>query len=117
MEITNNEKQNVSSRCSLPLVLAPAAMGGRTWARMFVRLKDWDQRDPQPAPPLPLLNAPPKRLIRLTKRGLSPAACRRSAASAVRQLDMELEDHAGKGHDALMAARDTLLELAGKIRC
>ncbi len=27
---------------------------------------------------------------------------------------MELEDHAGKGHDALMAARDTLLELAGK---
>ena len=29
-------------------------------------------------------------------------------------FDMELEDHAGKGHDALMAARDTLLELAGK---
>ena len=27
---------------------------------------------------------------------------------------MELEDHAGKGHDALMAARDTLLELAAK---
>ncbi|MDP1217115.1 efflux RND transporter permease subunit, partial [Klebsiella pneumoniae] len=29
-------------------------------------------------------------------------------------FDMELEDHAGKGHDALMAARDTLLELAAK---
>ena len=27
---------------------------------------------------------------------------------------MELEDHAGNGHEALMAARDTLLELAAK---
>ncbi|MWT63673.1 multidrug efflux RND transporter permease subunit, partial [Escherichia coli] len=29
-------------------------------------------------------------------------------------FDMELQDHAGAGHDALMAARDKLLELAGK---
>ncbi|TXC44917.1 hypothetical protein DP140_26650, partial [Salmonella enterica subsp. enterica serovar Weltevreden] len=28
--------------------------------------------------------------------------------------DMELQDHAGAGHDALMAARDQLIELAGK---
>ncbi|VDZ98933.1 Acriflavine resistance protein F Protein envD [Salmonella enterica subsp. enterica] len=27
---------------------------------------------------------------------------------------MELQDHAGAGHDALMAARDQLIELAGK---
>jgi multidrug efflux pump len=27
---------------------------------------------------------------------------------------MELQDHAGAGHTALMAARDKLLELAGK---
>lgn len=29
-------------------------------------------------------------------------------------FDMELQDHAGAGHDALMAARDQLIELAGK---
>ncbi len=29
-------------------------------------------------------------------------------------FDMELQDHAGAGHEALMAARDQLLELAGK---
>ncbi|MWL74596.1 multidrug efflux RND transporter permease subunit, partial [Escherichia coli] len=29
-------------------------------------------------------------------------------------FDMELQDHAGAGHDALMAARDRLLELAGE---
>ncbi|MCP0723186.1 hypothetical protein KU617_23775, partial [Salmonella enterica subsp. enterica serovar Montevideo] len=30
-------------------------------------------------------------------------------------FDMELQDHAGAGHDALMAARDQLIELAGSL--
>jgi multidrug efflux pump len=56
----NNEKQNVES------VFATVGSGpggnGQNVARMFVRLKDWDERDPKTGSSLPSLNAPPKRL-------------------------------------------------------
>ena len=82
----NNEKQNVESVFAT-VGSAPAAMG-RTWPVCSFVSKTGTSATRKPAPPLPLLNAPPKRLIRLTKRGLSPAARRRSAASAVRQASI-----------------------------
>ena len=82
----NNEKQNVES------VFATVGSGpggnGQNVARMFVRLKDWDQRDPQTGTSFAIIERATKALIRLTKRGLSPAARRRSAASAVRQASI-----------------------------
>ncbi|MGU0057043.1 hypothetical protein ACVXG7_22830 [Enterobacter hormaechei] len=58
----------------------------------------------------------PKRSTKSRKRAFrqQPAAISGLGSSA--GFDMELQDHAGAGHDALMAARDKLLELAGKIR-
>lgn len=76
----NNEKQNVES------VFATIGSGpggnGQNVARMFVRLKDWDERDPQPVHLLPSSNAQPKRLTKLKKRASLPAVRRPSAVWA-----------------------------------
>ena len=112
----NNEKQNVES------VFATVGSGpggnGQNVARMFVRLKDWDQRDPQTGTSFAIIERATKAFNQINEARViasSPPAISGLGSSA--GFDMELEDHAGKGHDALMAARDTLLELAGKIRC
>ncbi|VTN10759.1 Acriflavine resistance protein B [Raoultella terrigena] len=68
---------------------------------------------PPAAPPLPLSSGRPKPLTRIKEARVfasSPPAISGLGSSA--GFDMELEDHAGNGHDALMAARDSLLELA-----
>ncbi|HCM5094394.1 TPA: multidrug efflux RND transporter permease AcrD [Klebsiella pneumoniae] len=105
----NNEKQNVES------VFATVGSGpggnGQNVARMFVRLKDWDQRDPQTGTSFGATKAF-NQINEARVIASSPPAISGLGSSA--GFDMELEDHAGKGHDALMAARDTLLELAGK---
>jgi multidrug efflux pump subunit AcrB len=54
------EKDNVVSVFST--VGSGPGGNGQNVARMFVRLKDWDERDTKRAPRLPLLNAPPKPL-------------------------------------------------------
>ncbi|MCC7982825.1 efflux RND transporter permease subunit, partial [Klebsiella pneumoniae] len=109
----NNEKQNVES------VFATVGSGpggnGQNVARMFVRLKDWDQRDPQTGTSFAIIERATKAFNQINEARViasSPPAISGLGSSA--GFDMELEDHAGKGHDALMAARDTLLELAGK---
>ena len=109
----NNEKQNVES------VFATVGSGpggnGQNVARMFVRLKDWDQRDPQTGSSFAIIERATKAFNQINEARViasSPPAISGLGSSA--GFDMELEDHAGKGHDALMAARDTLLELAGK---
>ncbi|VFT74114.1 aminoglycoside efflux pump [Klebsiella aerogenes] len=109
----NNEKQNVES------VFATVGSGpggnGQNVARMFVRLKDWDQRDPKTGSSFAIIERATKAFNQINEARViasSPPAISGLGSSA--GFDMELEDHAGKGHDALMAARDTLLELAGK---
>ena len=109
----NNEKQNVES------VFATVGSGpggnGQNVARMFVRLKDWDQRDPQTGSSFAIIERATKAFNQINEAQViasSPPAISGLGSSA--GFDMELEDHAGKGHDALMAARDTLLELAAK---
>ncbi|MGR8801389.1 efflux RND transporter permease subunit, partial [Klebsiella variicola] len=109
----NNEKQNVES------VFATVGSGpggnGQNVARMFVRLKDWDQRDPETGSSFAIIERATKAFNQINEARViasSPPAISGLGSSA--GFDMELEDHAGKGHDALMAARDTLLELAGK---
>ncbi len=109
----NNEKQNVES------VFATVGSGpggnGQNVARMFVRLKDWDQRDPQTGTSFAIIERATKAFNQINEARViasSPPAISGLGSSA--GFDMELEDHAGKGHDALMAARDTLLELAGE---
>ncbi|EPJ5726914.1 efflux RND transporter permease subunit, partial [Klebsiella pneumoniae] len=109
----NNEKQNVES------VFATVGSGpggnGQNVARMFVRLKDWDQRAPQTGTSFAIIERATKAFNQINEARViasSPPAISGLGSSA--GFDMELEDHAGKGHDALMAARDTLLELAGK---
>ena len=109
----NNEKQNVES------VFATVGSGpggnGQNVARMFVRLKDWDQRDPETGSSFAIIERATKAFNQINEARIiasSPPAISGLGSSA--GFDMELEDHAGKGHDALMAARDTLLELAGK---
>ena len=109
----NNEKQNVES------VFATVGSGpggnGQNVARMFVRLKDWDQRDPETGSSFAIIERATKAFNQINEARViasSPPAISGLGSSA--GFDTELEDHAGKGHDALMAARDTLLELAGK---
>ncbi|HCI4632419.1 TPA: efflux RND transporter permease subunit, partial [Klebsiella quasipneumoniae subsp. similipneumoniae] len=109
----NNEKQNVES------VFATVGSGpggnGQNVARMFVRLKGWDQRDPQTGSSFAIIERATKAFNQINEARViasSPPAISGLGSSA--GFDMELEDHAGKGHDALMAARDTLLELAAK---
>ncbi len=109
----NNEKQNVES------VFATIGSGpggnGQNVARMFVRLKDWDERDPTTGSSFAIIERATKAFNKIKEARVfasSPPAISGLGSSA--GFDMELEDHAGNGHEALMAARDTLLELAGK---
>ncbi|WP_202616497.1 efflux RND transporter permease subunit, partial [Escherichia coli] len=107
----NNEKSNVES------VFATVGSGpggnGQNVARMFVRLKDWDQRDPTTGSAFAIIERATKAFNKIKEARVfasSPPAISGLGSSA--GFDMELEDHAGNGHEALMSARDKLLELA-----
>jgi multidrug efflux pump len=106
-----NEKDNVES------VFATIGSGpggnGQNVARMFVRLKNWDQRDPTTGSSFAIIERATKAFNKIKEARVyasSPPAISGLGSSA--GFDMELEDHAGNGHDALMSARDKLLELA-----
>ena len=107
----NNEKSNVES------VFATVGSGpggnGQNVARMFVRLKDWDQRDPTTGSSFAIIERATKAFNKIKEARVFfciPPAISGLGSSA--GFDMELEDHAGNGHEALMSARDKLLELA-----
>lgn len=88
---------------------------GQNVARMFVRLKDWDERDPKTGSAFAIIERATKAFNQINEARVfanNPAAISGLGSSA--GFDMELEDHAGQGHAALMAARDKLLALAGK---
>jgi multidrug efflux pump len=87
---------------------------GQNVARLFVRLADWDARSAD--------GSAGAIIERATHafRDIKEARVIASSPPAISGLgnsagfDMELQDHAGMGHTALMQARDRLLELAGQ---
>ncbi len=107
------EKANVAS------VFATVGSGpggnGQNVARLFVRLKPWEARDAD-------LGSADAIIERATRafRHVNEARVFASSPPAISGLgssagfDMELQDHAGLGHDALMQARDRLLDMASK---
>ncbi|WP_426448001.1 multidrug efflux RND transporter permease AcrD [Siccibacter colletis] len=107
-----HEKDNVTS------VFATIGSGpggnGQNVARMFVRLKDWDDRDATTGTSFAIIERATQAFSSIKEARVfasSPPAISGLGSSA--GFDMELQDHAGAGHDALMAARDRLLALAG----
>ncbi|RJT21520.1 multidrug efflux RND transporter permease AcrD [Buttiauxella izardii] len=106
------EKDNVLS------VFATIGSGpggnGQNVARMFVRLKDWDERDPKTASSFAIIERATKAFRQIKEARViasSPPAI--SGLGNAAGFDMELQDHAGAGHDALMQARDQLIDMAG----
>lgn len=109
----NHEQANVAS------IFATVGSGpggnGQNVARMFIRLKDWDERDAKTGTSFAIIERATKAFNSINEARLfatNPPAISGLGSSA--GFDMELEDHAGNGHAALMAARDTLLDLAAK---
>ena len=105
------EKDNVQSVFST--IGAGPGGNGQNVARMFVRLKDWDVRDPKTASSFAIIERATKAFSRIKEARIiasSPPAI--SGLGNAAGFDMELQDHAGAGHDALMLARDQLLDMA-----
>jgi len=107
------EKDNVLS------VFAPVGAGpggnGQNVARMFVRLKDWQDRTDSHNTAFAIIERATKAFEKINEAKViasSPPAITGLGNSA--GFDMELQDHAGLGHNALMNARNTLLELTQK---
>ncbi|WP_312690576.1 multidrug efflux RND transporter permease AcrD [Kosakonia sp.] len=108
-----HEKANVESVFST--VGSGPGGNGQNVARLFVRLKDWDERDPTSGSAFAIIERATKAFNRINEARVfasSPPAISGMGSSA--GFDMELQDHAGAGHDALMAARDRLLDMASK---
>ncbi|EIC82993.1 multidrug efflux RND transporter permease AcrD [Serratia sp. M24T3] len=90
---------------------------GQNVARMFVRLADWDDRTSGANTSFDIIDRATKEF---SKSKYNDARIIASSPPAINGLgnssgfDMELEDHAGLGHAKLMAARDSLLDMAGK---
>ena len=107
----NNEKDNVAS------VFAAVGSGpggnGQNVARMFIRLKDWGERDPKTGSSFAVIERATRAFDKINEARVyasNPPAISGLGSSA--GFDMELQDHAGLGHEALMAARDQLLQMA-----
>lgn len=108
-----HEKENVQS------VFATVGSGpggnGQNVARLFIRLKDWEARDTTDGSAFAIIERATKAFSRIKEARVfagSPPAISGMGSSA--GFDMELQDHAGAGHDALMAARDKLIQLASQ---
>lgn len=109
----SHEQANVAS------IFATVGSGpggnGQNVARMFIRLKDWDERNAKTGTSFAIIERATKAFNSINEARVfatNPPAISGLGSSA--GFDMELEDHAGNGHAALMAARDTLLDLAAK---
>ncbi|MGA8120524.1 multidrug efflux RND transporter permease AcrD [Rouxiella badensis] len=90
---------------------------GQNVARMFVRLADWDDRTSGKNTSFDIIDRATKEF---SKNKYNDARIIASSPPSINGLgnssgfDMELEDHAGLGHAKLMAARDSLLDMAAK---
>ncbi|CAI1948914.1 Acriflavine resistance protein B [Serratia quinivorans] len=105
------EKQDVLSVFST--IGAGPGGNGQNVARMFIRLKDWDLRTSGANSSFDIIDRATKEFNQIIEARViasSPPAITGLGNSS--GFDMELEDHAGLGHDKLMAARNQLLQLA-----
>ncbi|RWR00832.1 multidrug transporter [[Pantoea] beijingensis] len=105
------EKDNVVS------VFATVGSGpggnGQNVARLFVRLKDWDERTGADSSSFAMIERATTAFGKIKEARVipsSPPAITGMGNSA--GFDMELQDHGGIGHSQLMAMRDKLLEMA-----
>lgn len=87
---------------------------GQNVARMFVRLKNWDERDSDTGSSFAIIERATKAFRKIKEAQViasSPPAINGLGNAA--GFNLELQDHAGAGHAALMQARNQLLEMAG----
>jgi multidrug efflux pump len=88
---------------------------GQNVARLFLRLKDWDLRSSGANSSFDIIDRATKAFSNINEARViasSPPAITGLGNSS--GFDMQLEDHAGLGHDKLMEARNQLLQLAGQ---
>ena len=88
---------------------------GTSYGTMIIRLKDWSERDSKTGTSFAIIERATKAFNKIKEARViasSPPAISGLGSSA--GFDMELQDHAGAGHDALMAARNQLLALAAE---
>lgn len=105
------EKDNVVSVFST--IGAGPGGNGQNVARLFVRLKDWEERPGSDRTSFAIIERATKAFHKINEARViasSPPAITGMGSSS--GFDMELQDHGGIGHTRLMAMRDKLLELA-----
>nr|WP_279078252.1 multidrug efflux RND transporter permease AcrD [Hafnia alvei] len=111
--LLQDEKKNVVSVFSI--IGSGPGGNGQNVARMFVRLKHWDERTGPDDTSFAIIDRATTAFGKIKEARVfasSPPAISGLGNSA--GFDMELEDHAGLGHAELMKARDTLLASAAK---
>ncbi|SFD16458.1 multidrug efflux RND transporter permease AcrD [Pragia fontium] len=107
------EKKNVRSVFSI--VGAGPGGNGQNVARMFVRLQDWKARTAAEDSSFAIIERATQAFSNITEARVfasSPPAISGLGSSA--GFNMQLQDHAGLGHEALLKARDSLLQMASK---
>jgi multidrug efflux pump len=88
---------------------------GQNVARMFVRLTDWDSRTSGANSAFDIIERATKEFRKIKEaRVIASAPPSINGLGTSAGFDMELQDHAGLGHDALMNARDQLLDMTAK---
>lgn len=105
------EKDNVLSVFST--VGAGPGGNGQNVARLFIRLKNWEDRTSADRSSFAIIERATKAFNKIPEAKVlanNPAAI--SGLGNAAGFDLMLEDHSGIGHDALMAARDQLLSAA-----
>ncbi|VFS55171.1 Acriflavine resistance protein B [Leminorella grimontii] len=111
--LLDDEKKNVLS--AFAIVGSGPGGNGQNVARLFVRLKDWKERTSSEDSSFAIIERATRAFNKISEARVfasSPPAI--SGLGSSSGFDMELQDFAGLGHDALMKARDTLLEAAAK---
>ncbi|PWC15218.1 multidrug efflux RND transporter permease AcrD [Brenneria corticis] len=107
----SEEKENVIS--VFATVGAGPGGNGQNVARLFVRLKDWDERTRSQDSSFAIIERATRAF-----RDIKEARVIANSPPVITGLGnaagftMQLQDHAGLGHDALMQARDRLLAMA-----
>jgi multidrug efflux pump len=107
----SHEKENIES------VFATVGSGpggnGQNVARLFIRLKNWEERSDADRSSFAIIERATKAFRQIKEARViasSPPAITGMGNAA--GFDMELQDHAGIGHAKLMEMRDRLLEKA-----
>ncbi|MEI7263576.1 multidrug efflux RND transporter permease AcrD [Pectobacterium carotovorum] len=86
---------------------------GQNVARLFVRLKDWNERTTPESSSFAVIERATKAFRKIQEARVfasSPPSINGLGSAA--GFGMQLQDRGGLGHDALMAARDQLLSMA-----